>query len=216
MLVLSLLALLLIPPTPKGSPIGKCDPVGGPSLEFTQDDRDEVRARVAHACELSGDAPILCAAYDHIIFRESRGKSSIRHTRGEGENGLGPMGLSLKWQRKRWPGPGDPAFCDPVASLAVMRDIFWKAFKVYHAEDLVDVQAVISGRFDCYVLNGKKTCLANPRGHTAAIMCGEPLRKKHGFSCHTPLKASDFGPRVKVADRPAWVERMNEAFEAAQ
>lgn len=205
------------PPAPasaSASPVGLCDPRGGPRVPFTPDDRREVRDRVLSACKLAGDAPIMCAFYDAVVMRESRGRSSIRHTRAEGEDGLGPMGLSLRWHADKWPGDADPAWCTPEASLAVARAIVRRAWVRYDAVDLLDVQAIYSGRWGCSTLGGRRQCYADPSGRTRSIICGAMRRR--GYSCHTKLKPGDFGKTIRKRDRAKWVDDMAAAFEVAQ
>ena len=204
MIALILALFGLVTPTPD-SPIGLCDPVDGPRVEYSKADRMEVYARIQTACVAAGDSPIICAYFDMVAFRESRGRASVRHTRAEGENGLGPLGLSLRWQRHRWPGQADPDFCLPEPSYAVAREVAIKALTVYHAESVVDIQAVYSGRTGSYRQpNGKLYHYADPSDHTVAITC--PGMKRRGFRCNAHITRKALGRSIPKRDRQTFVE----------
>ncbi len=204
MLALLLALFGLVSPTPD-SPIGLCDPVDGPRVEYSKADRMEVYARIQTACVAAGDSPIICAYFDMVAFRESRGRASIRHTRAEGENGIGPLGLSIRWQAHRWAGDADPDFCVPEVSYAVAREIPIKAITVYHAKNVLDIQAVYSGRVGHAVMpNGKIWHYANPSDHTLAITC--PGMKRRGFRCRTPITRKALGKSIPKRDRLEFVQ----------
>lgn len=200
-----LLALFgLVTPTPD-SPIGLCDPVDGPRVKFSKADRDEVFVRLERACIRAGDSPEFCEWIDMVAFRESRGRSSVRHTRAEGENGIGALGLSIRWQAHRWPGDADPDFCLPEVSYVVAREIAIKAVRVYHAQTYLDVQAVYSGRVGKSVTpNGNRYNFAAPTNQTARISCGGLA--KRGIRCHDKLPADFLAPSMPLAARRKFVE----------
>lgn len=203
------------PPPLQTSVVGLCDSRAGEKVPYTAQDRQEVRDRVKHACEMAGDAPIVCAFYDAVVMRESRGRASVRHNRARGEDGLGPMGLSLRWHADKWPGDPDPDFCTPEASLAVARAIVRRAWVRYSVADLLDVQAIYSGRWGCWASSsGKRSCVADPSGHTRAIIC--KAMRTRGYSCHTKLKASDFGAPIRKHRRGQWALDAHEGFKASQ
>lgn len=198
------LALFGLGAQPQPSPIGQCDPVAGPRVEFSKADRERVFDRIEASCLAAGDSPIICAYFDMVTFRESRGRASVRHTRAEGENGLGPLGLSLRWQRHRWPGEADPDFCTPEVSYAVAREVAIKAIAHYHAQSVLDIQAVYSGRWRCFETQKGRECYADPSDHTVAITC--PGMKRRGFSCNTAIGRKALGKRIPKRDRLAFVE----------
>lgn len=204
MVALILSAFVFGQPAP-ASPIGLCDPVDGPRVEFTAAHREEVQARARRTCDAIGASGTVCDWIDTVVYRESRGRSSVRHTRAEGENGLGPMGLSLKWHAGKWTGNADPDFCTPEVSVVVAFAIAWIAVTRYHAESVLDIQAVYSGRTGHYIRpNGRKWYYADPNDHTQAITC--PGMKKRGSSCNTPVSRKDLGQRLAKRDRAAFVE----------
>lgn len=212
-----LLALLFFAPPVHASPIGLCDPVDGPRVEFTPEDREEVRRRIKHACEAPvsegglGASENLCAYYDVMVMRESRGRSSIRHKRGKDadgtpESGLGPMALSRRWHKDKWPGDDeDPAWCTPEASLITVHAITWRAWDRYHVESLLDVQAIFAGRWECFddPRSGFHMCYAAPSSRTVSALC--PGMKRRGFRCNATLKRSDLGRKVPLRARREFV-----------
>lgn len=187
------------------SPIGQCDSADGSDrVQWTADDREEVRRRVRRACRSLGASPKLCAYYDAVVVRESSGMASVRHTLGKDENGLGPMGLSLKWHADKWPGRDeDPAFCTPEVSLAVAHAIVWRAVERYHAESLLDVQAIYGGRWSCNTTDtGERVCFADPGQTTVDSVCSR--MRARGFSCYSLLTRADLGARIPRRERRAW------------
>lgn len=159
--MLSLLAVMMIilsPPeasdaAPASAPaveIGQCDPRDGEPYAWSLAMRRDVRARAQQACVSLGAAPIICLYVDEIIVRESSGRASIRHSRGNGEDGLGPMGLSLRWHADKWEGDDeDPKFCQPEVSVLVALEIMRRAIDRYNAVDIVGIQAVFGGHWRC-------------------------------------------------------------------
>lgn len=196
----------LFNPTP--TPIGQCSPVDGPRVKWTAKDKQEVRRRVRDACRrVLRASPLLCAYYDAVVVRESfGGNAGVRHTLGKGENGLGPMGLSLDWHKDKWPGTDeDPAFCTPEVSLITAHAVVWRAFDRYNARDLVDVQAIYSGRWSAGTdADGEKIYYAEPSARTYKIICGR--MEKRGFSCTQKMTKKDLGKKVRYRDRRGWVE----------
>lgn len=222
--LLLLAALLLAAPEEELPVIGQCDPVGASRderLPWTKEMREEVRQRVKWACrhELKA-SPIVCAYYDAVVVRESSGRASIRHTLGKGENGLGAMGLSLRWHHDKWPGKDeDPAWCTPEASLITAHAIVWRAFDRYHAENALDIQAVYGqGGGDCFMQYNPKTrkekrvCYASPTNRTVKSICSR--MKARGFSCYQRITKKDLGLKVPRSKRRAWVEQVLENLPA--
>lgn len=192
----TLLALVLAIPQ-----IGACDPVDGPPLEWSADQRAEVRSRVRFACAALGAAPGVCAWLDASGSRESSWSPSVRHTLGRNESGLGVLGLSTRWQRDKWPGSGeDPAFCSPEASVLVALAIVRRAQVVWGARDLRDVQAVFAGRFRCVTEGEERHCFIIRDPRADADLC-ERL-ELHGVDCRAELPERAAGRRVLLRDRP--------------
>ena len=198
------------PPTQVSSPIGLCDAADGTDkIKWTADDAEEVRRRVKRACRQELHAsPALCAFYDAVVVRESSGRASRRHTLGKSEFGLGPMGLNLASHHDKWPGRDeDPAWCTPEASLIVAHAIVWRAVKRYHAESLLDVQAIYSGRWECNTdAAGVRRCFADPNERTVSAICSR--MRGRGHSCYSLITPDDLGKRVQLGNRRAWVERV--------
>lgn len=210
--LLTVLTLLFFQPPAggEGISIGECAPVGSSRIKMSPENKAEVRRRVHDACEnILKASPTVCAFYDALVRRESYGgNSSVRHTKGVNENGAGPMGLSLIWHKDKWPGKDeDPAFCTPEASLIVAHAIVWRAFTRYHARNMVDAQAIYSGRWYCarYGATSRK-CYADPSSRTRRLICGR--MRDSGFSCNTKVTRADLGVKVHLNDRRAWVEEI--------
>ena len=193
--------------------VGECDPKPGenrPRPKWTKEQRQEVSRRIRVACEHLQASPVVCAFYASVLWRESSGRAGVRHTKGENENGLGPLGLSLRWHRDKWPGKDeDPAWCTPEASLVTAHEIVWRAFTRYNAENMLDAQAIF-GPFKKYCYadpnNGRRRCYADPDYRTKRSICGRMGAR--GFSCHAKVTLKDLGVRVPKKERRAWVENL--------
>jgi hypothetical protein len=214
------LLMLILPsaaesaPDPSVGMIGQCDPIDGPRLTWTREARRETRRRVQRACRSVGASPAVCAFADAVVIRESAGRAGVRHTlgtpeKGIKENGLGAMGLSLRWHADKWPGKDeDPAFCVPEASFIVAHSIMWRAVTRYRAANLLEVQAIYAGRWDCYIdpRTSKKTCRADPSPRTVRAICGR-LRAR-GHSCYDPITKKDLGEKIPLRERRSWVDKL--------
>jgi len=192
--------------------VGQCEPVGG-HYTWTQEARHETRSRAQAACEAVGASDAICAFVDAVVVRESSGRSGVRHTKGRNENGLGAMGLSLRWHRDKWPGKDeDPMFCQPEVSFIVAHAIMWRAVTRYHARSLLEVQAIYAGQWECFrdPETDTRRCFANPTMRTVKSICGR--LKMRGHDCHAPIDKSDLGKRIPFRERRAWAERVAEAW----
>lgn len=197
--------------------IGVCDPVDGPPIRWSAEQRDEVRDRVGAACKALGAAPPVCAWLRVAGARESSWSPSVRHVRGRNEHGLGALGLSLRWHRRKWPGGGEPAFCSPEAATIVALDIVRRAQVTWGARDLRDVQAVYAGRFRCVIEQGRPECFIVRDPAKDRDVC-ERL-EQHGVDCRAPLPKRAAGRHVPVHKRPEvaeglarrWAERQESA-----
>ena len=181
------------------SPIGECDPKDGPAVEFSDSDRAEVYRRVRRSSIMHREAPIMAAYWDAVTERESHGRASIRHTRGKGENGLGPHALG--WiHRAKWPGDwGD--MCTPEYSHATARAITRIAFEKYGARSIWEFQAIYAGRMGCVGRSG--TCTGRQQDLTAHVC---PRMRRRGYSCHAKISASDLGLDIPKEDRKSFVD----------
>lgn len=218
MLSLSLSLAVLAVPTPQLDHVelpepGLCAPADE-KLKPTKEQRAETFARVAAACKRAGAAPIVCAYFDAVVMRESHGNAGVRHYVGKNENGLGPMGLSLRWNAKKWPGTDeDPMFCHPEVSFAVALRYVEKAITKYGARNFLEIQAVYGGSTECYVPLGeeRKVCRPIIRNHGICTR----LRKR-GFKCLQKVTLKDLGDPPSYDERRQWALDAIEAFNAAK
>lgn len=206
MTVLLLLLVWLGPP----AEIGECDSYDERHA-WTHTERMQVRKRIEDACRALGAARIVCEYLDAVAVRESSGMASRRHRRGENEDGLGPLGLSLAWNWDKWPGEDeDPMFCTPEVSVLVALDIIRRAITRYHAEDLLGIQAIYAGHWNCWEdREGKRQCRPDIRSHN---ICDR--MRMRGFACDVPITTKMLGPKVKLADRRAKAAELVAAAEA--
>ena len=150
-----LFALLSIPAEPAPLeplelPTPHCEPVGEKAGRYTHQKVKETKARLRYACKEMGGSPITCAFLDAVAIRESSGRSGVRHTKGDGENGLGVAALSLRWHRDKWPGDDeDPMFCHPEVSAIVVFDVIRRAYHKFQARNFLEVQAIYGGQWTC-------------------------------------------------------------------
>jgi hypothetical protein len=195
-----------------------CDPVDGEKSKITKADRLETRERIQAVCEELGASPIICAYYDLIVVRESSGRAGVRHslgTRGQGENGLGALGLSLVWHKDKWPGKDeDPMFCSPEASAVVAHAIFWRAMKRYHAESIGDIQSIFGGFFTCTGEGSDRACFPSREYEDGSHLCNNMERR--GFSCHTTISREDLGREIAFGQRRDFVDKMRRKFALSQ
>jgi hypothetical protein len=208
-----------------------CNDVGAPRVRWSPEAKARTRARVQAACERLGASEIICAYDDAVVWRESfGGEASVRHMRGvdaDGtpEHGLGPMGLSLRWHADKWPGDdADPAFCTAEASVVVVHEIMWRAVTRYHAQTIVDLQAIFAGRFRCTTVDrwgwlarawpsiawvlpaAARECWPAPTARMVEDIC-ERVRQR-GHHCGRRITVDDLGLRVPLDERRTWVLRM--------
>ncbi len=133
-----------------------CDVKGERARPYSKSERQETRERVQEVCKHVQASKAVCSYLDAIVIRESSGRAGVRHTigtpeHGISENGLGAMGLSIRWHADKWPGGDeDPMFCIPEVSALVALDIVHRAVKKWEARNLTEVQAVYGGQFGCW------------------------------------------------------------------
>lgn len=172
---------------------------------YTREQREETRARVRSTCQSVGASEIVCDYLDAVVIRESSGRAGVRHTLGEGENGLGAMGLSIRWHRDKWPGEDeDPMFCHPEVSALVTLAIMRRAIVRYEAGDLTEIQAIFGGSWDCWGEGRDRMCRAHPR--RTRDLCTRMTRR--GWSCYRPVRLRDLGREVKRRDRRIYAARL--------
>jgi hypothetical protein len=192
-----------------------CEPRGETARKYTHAERAETRARVKAVCEFTGAKPWVCAFLDAVVVRESDGRAGVRHHAGRNENGLGAMGISLRWHRDKWPGKDeDPMLCHPEVSALIALDIMDRAFRKYHAENAVDVQSIYAGRWECWTNpeTGKRRCAADANQRTVSAICDR--MKARGHSCWKHVQRSDLGRRIPKRDRRKVAARLIHDFNA--
>ncbi len=196
-----------------------CDPVDGPRRKWTAQERQETRARVVAACEALGAAPIVCAYADLVVVRESSGRASIRHTKGQDEHGVGPMGLGIRPHQDKWPGDPDPDWCTPEASLVVAHEESWRAADHWGARSIPGIHAIYgAGVGGCSALRPmwwrhvpglaqllrfvpRRSCRPGLPRHRPRL-CSR-LRAR-GHSCAATIGPEDLGRRLPLEERRAW------------
>jgi len=170
----------------------------------------ETRARVQAVCKEVGADPIVCAYMDAVVVRESSGRSGVRHTKGKNENGLGAMGLSLRWHRDKWPGEDeDPLFCHPEVTAVVSLAIMHRAMQRYKAKNIVEIQAIYAGNWTCQGEGRERKCRARVTKRTTNV-CGRMSAR--GFDCWKTLTKKDLGRKIPMDERRAFVADMIARF----
>jgi len=163
-----------------GSPIGHCDPIDGPKLEWTRAERMEAREMARDYLKATGAEPVFLAFADSAAVRESSGAASRRH---DENTGLGMHGLNVRYFGK------GRNLCNPVESAEAVRGIAGRAITKYGAKTAWDVHAVFSGRIEC--VTGKGECTGAMQDRTTSAICSRMAHR--GFDCHTPIRESDLG-----------------------
>lgn len=212
-----------------------CDDPEGPREPWSREAKARTRARVQAGCEALRASPIVCAYYQAIVSRESfGGAASVRHRLGANENGLGPMGLSLRATANKWPGDDeDPAYCTPEVSLIVAHEIVWRAVTVYNADSIADVQAIYGGRWRCMKVDRwrwitgvpifgplvarwfpqpERECMPAPTAATEARICDRMAAR--GYNCHARITTADLGRRIPLDQRRGWALTQARRFGA--
>jgi len=194
-----------------------CAPVGE-QAPYDNATAAETRARVRAVCDFVGASEVTCAFLDAVTVRESAGRPGARHTKGTNENGLGPMGLSLRWNRGKWPGDDeDPMFCHPEVSALVALAYMHRAYRRYDAHTMLQIQAIYAGKWSCWTdeddpRGERKVCRAMPTQRTAASICGR--LQARGHSCHERIERSDLGRLVPLKDRRRVAAQLIARFNA--
>lgn len=197
--------------------VGQCDPREGPGLLWTEEAQNETRDRLATACAspLVKASPAICAWVDVSFDRESGyagGGPGVWHTRGTGDVGLGPLALSLKWNRARWPGEDEyPAFCQPEVSVVVALAIAHTAYHRYGARTPLEIQSIFGGHWKCAPREGKrgKVCRAT-KLHNPHLCKG---LKRRGFDCEARIDESDIGKYTRVEDRDDLARQLQQSYD---
>lgn len=171
---------------------------------WTREAKKRTRDRVKLALEALGVSRSVRAYHDAIVFRESfGGEASVRHTLGEDsdgrrEDGIGTHGLALRWHAGKWGDDADPGFCTPEVSTVVAHEIIWRAVTRFGARNLVEVQSVYAGAFECRAGDCKFTLSFSRRRGLCERMASR------GIDCWAMIDESDLGRRLSDRDRREW------------
>jgi len=157
-----------------------CDPVDGPRLEWTAEQRKAVRELSVIEWRRQGAKGPALAYIDAVTVRESSGAPSRWHDDG---TGLGAHGLNVEYF-----GEG-VNLCDPRKSADRALSIARAAVMRYGAKTPWDVQAVFAGRHEC--VTGVGRCTGAMQDRTTEAICGRMERR--GYSCHEPVTREDLG-----------------------
>ncbi len=157
-----------------------CDPVDGPRIKWTAEQRKAVRQLSVIEWRRQGAKGPALAYIDAVTVRESSGAPSRWHDDG---TGLGAHGLNV-----RYFGEG-VNLCDPRKSADRALSIARAAVLRYGAKTPWDVQAVFAGRHEC--VTGVGRCTGAMQDRTTAAICGR--MEDRGYSCHAPLTREDLG-----------------------
>lgn len=217
--------------TPGIVPGDYCDPDDNGST-WTKAQKLATRQRVWDACKAVGGSDLYCEFHDAAVRRESwGGVASTDHVSGtdadgDQEYGLGPMGISIKWHRDKWPGDDEaPAFCTPEASFIVAHAITRRAVVSLGARNAIEMQAVYGGGrgvvlceeigapawvFEAPVVGwlaravglepARRECLIRPKPNHVRSVCNY----MRGVTCRRPITAEDVGLDVPLSDRRRW------------
>jgi len=151
----------------------------------TKEVRTDARARVRKTCRALGASKEACKVLDAMVVRESRGDPCAVHRIGEGEYGLGVLGLSCKWHRKKWDGECEDFLIPEVSTVVAIR-LYRRAVARHGAMTWREVQAVfatgkntIRPAYDntwCHRLKQRGLdCEADPRGQLGTLLGLSPF-----------------------------------------
>lgn len=157
--------------------------------------RKDTRARVAKTCAAMKADPVVCKMIDAMVIRESSGNTCAVHTLGEGEYGLGPLGLSVRWHLPKWNRHEDESILHvPEVSTIVTLRIFRRAVTRHDAQDLVDLNAVFA------------TGRLRYRDGKDASFCYR--LRRHGVKCGHRIDLDSLGVDLDRKQQVAFVERL--------
>ena len=179
------------------SPIGRCDPIDGPKLQWTTTERQQARDMARDSVMERGARRNFVGYLNAATTRETDGEASRWH---DGGTGLGMHGINITTHRKRWPTPLHPAICSPRVSAAIVQDIAHDCITRHGASTPWEQQACYAGRFEC-TPNGKGTCTGEMQDRTTSAICERMQRR--GFGCHDPITLKDLGRRMTLDERLA-------------
>jgi len=162
-------------------------------------ERKETRKRIWDACHAMGAAEDSCVVLDEVVIRESSGDTCAVHRLGPGENGLGPLGLSVSLHLPKWNSASDPQVLRvPEVSAVVAMRIFRRAVTNYHAKNWRAVAAVFAGRFD-------EDHTSKPTGDDF-VFCARLQRR--GVDCNAKPKLGEKLGRAPVPGQEEFVSEL--------
>lgn len=164
-----------------GSPIGKCDPIDGPRLEWTKSQRQQAREMATDHLRAAGASAVFLAFVDAATIRESSGAASRWH---DGGSGLGPHGLNVRYHGK------GRNLCDPRQSAEAVRDLIARCIRRHRVSNIWEAQACYAGRFEC-IADAPGDCTAAMQDRTTDAICGRMAAR--GFDCYASIGTKDLG-----------------------
>lgn len=168
----------------------------------TEAEREQTRAAVRSTCRALGASETACEVLDVVTVRESAGDACAVHVLGPREYGLGPHGLSVRWQLWRWDRDADPDILrDPVVSTVVVLRLWRHALRI-GARSWLDLQRIYAGRGE---LVGERE--VSKRG---AAWCRRLQRR--GIDCRARVTAADLGQTLGVTAYPQQREDLDRAL----
>jgi len=155
--------------------IFQCDPIDGPKLAWSKEQRKAARELAIIEWRRKGAKGAALAYIDSVSVRESSGAPSRWHDEG---SGLGLHGLNVRYFGKY----GN--LCDPRVSANVVWGIAASALVKYGAKTWWDVQAVFAGRHEC--VTGIGECTAAMQDRTSNAIYDRMMQR--GYSCYAEAK----------------------------
>ncbi len=167
----------------------------------TAAERQETIAMVQLTCEAMGASDKACRALHAVTIRESSGDRCAAHVQGRKEFGLGPHGLSVRWQLHRWDKTADPRVLhDPAVSTVVVLRL-WRHANKTGAATWLDLQRVYSG-------NKGAARVGLPPGPADGKWCAK--LKARNVRCTE--RVDDLGTLLGVTPYPHQREDLDEAI----
>ena len=158
--------------------IFQCDPIDGPKLAWSKEQRKAARELAVIEWRRKGAKGAALAYIDSVSVREGSGAPSRWHDGG--------IGLGLHGQNVRYYGEG-VNLCDPRESSRRVWKTVKSAIEKRGAKTWWDVQAVYAGRFECASdYRGPKTCTGEQQDRTTSAICDRMSQRGH--SCYAEAK----------------------------
>ena len=129
--------LLMLPPGPT------CGT--WPQDRSTKEVRDDTKHRVDEMAKSMGAGADSRRVLRAMLARESSGDPCSVHTQGEGEYGLGPFGLSVRWTLAHWDREADHEVLKiPEVATVIALRIYSRAVKLHGAKTWTEVNSVFA------------------------------------------------------------------------